>query len=634
MVVAPAVAAFELAAATRLRLVFSSGRTGVQQLYSEPPSGGGLRQLTFGQDAACSPHPLPDGRRIGYSSGYGSFGSCGGTIHLATVRGKTLEQLAGYDPAWSRTGEVAYRGAGGEGIFVGHRKVADDGAMPAWSRDGRLAYVGSGGAVSVLSRGRAQVVDARHSRTANPTWSPDGRRLAYAFVDDETRTGGIAVDGRVVFHEDGYGLEAGPSWSPDGKRLAFDDGTNLDVVDLAGRVTTIAPVAARDLAWSPRGDVIAIAEGDRVAVVDLHGAVRDVYRDPPEVDVAWVAWLELPIGAGLRKPEVPTVVKVDTSELDSKLPIGGLAAAGDTVAFSLCGTVATWTPGVAVSVPSAATCSVPIPPLPPSLYAPVPGGTDGMSYTGGIDRFWSLWLDRADKTTVIGNGGGEDIAGDPAVPGAGYLVGGGDTVVFTRWTLGNGGDSFGPGGRPGNSVTSTTLFRLDDSGPVQIAFSAGAYEPLDVDGSRVVVRRRLSGIDVLERDGTRVLSFELGQRVIGAALGGGHLYVLLPDAELRDYDLSGRLLHTGHVQWSDPHLDSEDAFCLRAYCPNALTLRLDGASNGILAYSIDGSGFLQNVDADRLCPLGDTDSLQLTASGLFVASGKTIRFTPASGVHC
>jgi hypothetical protein len=380
--------------------------------------------------------------------------------------------------------------------------------------------------------------------------------------------------------------------------------------------------------------MIAIAEGDRVATVDLHGAIRVVYRDPPEVDIAWVAWLELRDGTGLRKPEVPTVVKVDASELDSKFPISWLEASGDTVAFSLCGSVATWTPGVAAHVPSAATCSVPISPLPPSIYTPVPGGTDGISYTGGIDRFWSLWLDRGAKTTIVGTGGAEDISGDPTVPGAGYLIGDGGTVVFTRWTRGDGGDSFGPGGPPGVGVASTTLFRLDDSGPVQIGFSAGAYEPLDVEGSRIVVRRRLDGVDVLERDGTRLLSFELGERVIGATLSDDHLYVLLPDAELRDYDLTGRLIHSGRLHWTDPHRDSEDAFCLRDYCPNALTLRLGGAWNGILAYSIDGSGFLQDVDADRLCPLGDADSLQLDATGLFVASRMTIRFTPAADVRC
>src|SRR5919204_6540249 len=46
------------------RIVFASARTGVAQLYSVEPSGGGLAQLTFGAGNWGFPVPSPDGRFV------------------------------------------------------------------------------------------------------------------------------------------------------------------------------------------------------------------------------------------------------------------------------------------------------------------------------------------------------------------------------------------------------------------------------------------------------------------------------------------------------------------------------------------------------------------------------------------
>src|ERR671929_225847 len=46
------------------RVVFTSARTGVAQLYSVSPSGGGLAQLTFGKTDWGAPVPSPDGRFV------------------------------------------------------------------------------------------------------------------------------------------------------------------------------------------------------------------------------------------------------------------------------------------------------------------------------------------------------------------------------------------------------------------------------------------------------------------------------------------------------------------------------------------------------------------------------------------
>jgi Tol biopolymer transport system component len=128
---------------------------------------------------------------------------------------------------------------------------------PSWSPDGkRIAYVQQ---PALLSKNDIYVVDAaggepvRVTQTegfyGKPRWSPDGARLA--FTD-------YGWDGGEVFivNADGSGLtdvsrhaafDADPSWSPDGKRLAFvsDRGASVHsitldvyVVDVDGRNVT------------------------------------------------------------------------------------------------------------------------------------------------------------------------------------------------------------------------------------------------------------------------------------------------------------------------------------------------------------------------------------------------------------
>ncbi len=125
---------------------------------------------------------------------------------------------------------------------------------------------------SIRADGSGQTAITNDNLTyMDPTWSPDGSRIAYTF------------DGLVVINADGTGRVAlipyadglhiaDPAWSPDGSRIAFArllqpffqtdiwlinaDGTGLTQVTMTDDIFEEYPT------WSPDGSMIAFSRGD------------------------------------------------------------------------------------------------------------------------------------------------------------------------------------------------------------------------------------------------------------------------------------------------------------------------------------------------------------------------------------
>jgi Tol biopolymer transport system component len=160
---------------------------------------------------------------------------------------------------------------------------AEPASPPSFVSNGTPLFDGSFGVMTIADGGA-------HSDHVQP--SPDGSRIAF----DSDRDGERAVyvanrDGTGVMRVSGDGDAAVPTWSPDGRQLAFAraEADRPHVWNLW--LTTLADGSARRLtgfrsgqtwsgSWFPDGRQIAYTHDDRLAILDLEsGAVRD-YLSP------------------------------------------------------------------------------------------------------------------------------------------------------------------------------------------------------------------------------------------------------------------------------------------------------------------------------------------------------------------
>jgi Tol biopolymer transport system component len=212
-------------------LAFSAGEQGVSSdIYVARADGSELRQLTHGPYFRFNPAWSPDGSGIAYRVEHGPEGTPPDTpesehygIWLVAADGST-------DVSLSRVSGVV-------------------GGAPSWSPDGRrIAFMGH------LEGERPEgiwVVDADGTDAARltpasyeaqyPAWSPDGTQIAFtiyragAFTINVMDANGSHVRELTLGPEDNW-----PVWSPDGRQIAFSRAQALFVTEADG--TNARPV--------------------------------------------------------------------------------------------------------------------------------------------------------------------------------------------------------------------------------------------------------------------------------------------------------------------------------------------------------------------------------------------------------
>ncbi|MGI8619758.1 MAG: hypothetical protein ACR2L6_11835, partial [Gemmatimonadaceae bacterium] len=230
----------------------------------------GAVDVASGIDPAWS----PDASRIAFSNdACDYYFPCTGGVAIMNVATRTVTQLAegagGREPAWTPAGDAIafYRPGQNRQLFVlrldGSPAQPFDppgilwSANPTWSPDGqRIAFTcrAATGSVDicVMNRSGTGLVrfDRADSYDESPAWSPDGSKIAYTRSDMfATEIAVMSVDGTAVKR-----LTSGfePAWSRDGTKLVFARGDGLYTVRADGSdVRQITVGNHRAPAWQP-----------------------------------------------------------------------------------------------------------------------------------------------------------------------------------------------------------------------------------------------------------------------------------------------------------------------------------------------------------------------------------------------
>jgi TolB protein len=226
-----------------------------------------------------------------------------------------------------RNADIYVVKAGGKGVHnLSGNKRSNDGSL-TWSSDGRkilfLRAKLEGAGYSAHHDLYVMNADGSHQRRLlrhkpggffseelidSPTWSPDGRRIA--FVSNRRKAFALEI---YLINADGRGLrnltrgrggsDSLPAWSPDGRKIAFVGWRGLEmglyVMNADGsheRQLIKAGPQVPSLAWSPDGRKILFEQFDKngprddLYVIDANGGgLRNLTRNPAveEYGPAW-----------------------------------------------------------------------------------------------------------------------------------------------------------------------------------------------------------------------------------------------------------------------------------------------------------------------------------------------------------
>ena len=271
------------------------------EIFLVNADGSGLRNLTQQPDTdegwLGGPAWSPDGSEVAFPSSCLRVG-CEAGIYVIRVDGTSKRRLTSGEsdsgPVWSPDGQtIAFNrdnriyGINPDGS--GLRLLTRRGRSPAWAPDSqKIAFGRSDGLYVMNSDGSEQRKLAGGGCSpdgCNPSWSADGRKLAYARELQTIHV--LNVDGKRLL----TALGELAIWSPRGGKIALVSGDALYVMNANGTGRRRLARFGQGPAWSPDGGTIAFTaySGPKfgLSVINADGSGR---KRLAELDAGGPAW--------------------------------------------------------------------------------------------------------------------------------------------------------------------------------------------------------------------------------------------------------------------------------------------------------------------------------------------------------
>lgn len=169
--------------------------------------------------------------------------------------------------------------------------------LPSWSPDGRrIAWIHDGSLVAANADGSHLMVLAPGTGGEyvedRSDWSPDGSRLIFTYRSEAGNWVGIVqADGSGLGR---LGSGSDPDWSPSGARIAFVRGDDVYSMNPDGsqerRLTTDAVVRTSGPTWSPDGTKLLVERRGRLYLIDPLAGGATVLPALVEAGAGTLAW--------------------------------------------------------------------------------------------------------------------------------------------------------------------------------------------------------------------------------------------------------------------------------------------------------------------------------------------------------